>query len=105
MIQRDTDSAVITHGSIVPFCIAVLLRLAGLDVADLDASSVDPGLENPTDVLWTVITAYFLGVAAPFDKVLQARITQSCLPPKDYLSFKYWRSFSNKTRISRGLPT
>ena len=41
-----------------------------MDVADLDASSGGPGLENPTDVL-CVITAYFLGGAAPFDNVFQ----------------------------------
>jgi hypothetical protein len=48
------------------------LRLAWLDVLDIDLSPVSPGLELAADVLRTVVAPDRQGLAAPLDHLLQA---------------------------------
>ena len=62
---------VIAHCSIVPLDVAVLLRLTGLDVCQVDTFSPSLGLQLAADVFRAVIPMEFFGTASPFDYVLQ----------------------------------
>ena len=51
----------------IPLDIAVLLRLAGLDVRQADTFSPSPALQAGTDIFRAVIATDFFGAASPFD--------------------------------------
>ncbi len=68
----------VTHGPIEPLDVRILLRLAGLDVLDLDPSPVSLGLELAADVLWAVVAPDRQRLAAPRDDLLQASDHAQC---------------------------
>ena len=58
---------IIAHRPVVPFDIAVLLRLARLDIPQVNAFSLGPALQPGADVLRAVVTADLFGLASSFD--------------------------------------
>jgi hypothetical protein len=62
----------VAHGSVESLNIGILLRLARLDVLQLNAPVLGPSLNALADVLWPVVAADGIGLASPQDDVLQA---------------------------------
>ena len=57
--------------AIVSLDIRILLRLAWLDVLDMNAARRGPIFEQTTDVFWAVVGANVLGFAAPLDDIVR----------------------------------
>jgi len=61
----------VSHRSIEPLDVGVLLRLAWLDVLELNAPLLGPGLDGRADVLRAVVTADHPGLTPPSDDLLE----------------------------------
>jgi len=67
-LKKVLVQSVIAHCTVIPLDIAVLLRLAGLDVRQAETFSPGPALQASTDIFWAVIATDFFGAASPFVK-------------------------------------
>lgn len=59
------------HCPVIPFNIAILLRLPRLNVRQTNTLSSGPALQSDADIFRFVITVYLPGVASSFDYLLQ----------------------------------
>ena len=59
-------------GSVIRLNICFLLGLAGLDMLDLDVALFRPFQKPLTDVFWTIVHPYTIGLPPPFDDPLKA---------------------------------
>ncbi len=67
----------VTHGSVGEINIGILPRLARLDMLDADLKPLSPSSQYFADVLRPIVNAQRLGLASPFNDLVQTAITRS----------------------------
>lgn len=64
--------SVIAHRSVIALDIGILLRLAGLDVLDLDLLCLSPSAQCVVDVLRDIVSVQCFRFTTPLDDLIQA---------------------------------
>jgi hypothetical protein len=77
----------VTHGSVEPFGIGVLLELAGLNIVKVNAPSFRPILDRAAD-LWPTVTKNDLWLARPGNDLHRCPLVT-----KGYCHSPYWDVF------------